>query len=111
MCASIIILRIATQKSNAGSREGTPSRDGADNLSVDSGDILGEKTPPGSPSRRRKYPKLALTPAQQSQQEGGSGSNVPSGIIKTHMGEASEGGFFSDKFYQTFVERCYVNGL
>ena len=79
---------------------------------MDSGDILGNKTPPGSPSRRRKYPNLALTPAQISQQDGGgSGSNVPSSIIKTHIGEAPDGGLFSDKFYQTMVERCYINGL
>lgn len=78
---------------------------------MDSGDILGDKTPPGSPSRRRKYPNLALTPAQRSQQDGGSGSNVPSGILKTYIGDAGEGGFFSDKFYQHIVERCYVNGL
>ena len=109
MIRSILFL-FPLQKSNVGSREGTPSRDG-DNLSVDSGDILGDKTPPGSPSRRRKYPNLALSPAQRSQQEGGSGSNAQSGIIKTHIGEAADGGFFSDKFYQSFVERCYVNGL
>ena len=78
-----------------------------DNLSVDSGDLLDGKTPPGSPSRRRKYPNLALTAAQRSQQEG----NAPSSMIKSSIGEASDGGFFSDKFYQTFVERCYVNGL
>lgn len=93
-----------------GSREGTPSRDG-DNHSLGSGDLLGEKTPPGSPARRRKYPSLALTPAQQLQQEEGSGSNVTIGMIRTHLGEASDGGLFSDKFYQTFVERCYINGL
>lgn len=78
-----------------------------DNLSVDSGDILGDKTPPGSPARRRKYPNLALTPAQRSQQE----ANAPSSMVRSSIGEATDGGFFSDKFYQTFVERCYVNGL
>jgi len=53
------------------SREGTPRpHSEGDNLSVDSGDILGQ-TPPGSPAtqRRRKYPALALTPAQRSQQD------------------------------------------
>ena len=97
------------QKSGLGSREGTPSREG-DNMSVDSGDILGDKSPPASPSRRRKYPNLALTAAQRSQQDGGANAGA-TGLIKTHIGEASDGGFFSDKFHQTFVERCYVNGL
>ncbi len=91
-----------------GSREGTPVRDG-DNISVNSGDILGEKTPPGSPSRRRKYPSLALTAAQRSQQEPDGGS--AGGMIKTHLGEPTDGGFFSVKFYQTPVERCFNNGL
>ena len=93
-----------------GSREGTPSRPGeGDNLSVDSGDILGP-TPPGSPSRRRKYPAMALSPAQRERQEG-SGSNVPSALNKTHLGEAPDGGFFSEKIHRTIHEKSFINGL
>ena len=101
-----------TQRSSAmGSREGTPSRPNeGDNLSIDSGDLLGA-TPPGSPSRsRRKYPAMALSAAQRERQEG-SGSNVPSALNKTHLGEATDGGFFSEKIHRTIHEKCYINGL
>ena len=106
MCVCVFFFFVL-QKSGLGSREGTPIRDG-DNASLDSGDILRDKSPPGSPSRRRKYPSLALTAAQRSQQEPESSS---SGMIKTHLGEPPDGGFFSVKFYQTPVERCFNNGL
>ena len=92
-----------------GSREGTPSRPEGDNLSVDSGDLLAS-TPPGSPSRRRKYPAMALSAAQRERQEG-SGSNVPSAMNRTHLGEAADGGFFSEKIHRTTHEKCYINGL
>ena len=96
------------QKSGlSGSREGTPSRHSeGDTLSIDSGDLLGN-TPPGSPARRRKYPNLAVSPTQRE----GSGSNVQGGLMKTHLGEASDGGFFSEKINRTITEKCYINGL
>lgn len=97
------------KRSGVGSREGTPSRPEGDNLSVDSGDLLAN-TPPGSPSRRRKYPAMALSPAQRERQEG-SGSNVPSAMNRTHLGEAVDGGFFSEKIHRTTHEKCFINGL
>jgi len=87
-----------------GSREGTPSRPDGDSLSIDSGDLLGN-TPPGSPARRRKYPSLALSPAQRSAQEG------PSSMLKSSLGEAPDGGFFSEKIGRTTAEKCFINGL
>lgn len=59
-----------------GSRESTPSRGDGDTLSVDSGDLLAHQghSPPSSPGqRRRKYPNLALSPAQRTQQDTVSG--------------------------------------
>jgi len=101
--------RVSGQKT---SREGTPRpHSEGDNLSVDSGDILGQ-TPPGSPAtqRRRKYPALALTPAQRSQQDQ-SGGAIPTGVIHSHFGEAPDGGFFSEKIHRTIQEKTYINGL
>ena len=104
-----IYTHICTQASATGqkSREGTPSRHEGDNLSVDSGDIL-SSTPPGSPAtqRKRRYPALALSPAQRAQQDPGpiSGSH-------THIGEAADGSFFSEKLYRNIAERCHINGL
>lgn len=95
------------------SRESTPNRYGdGDNLSVDSGDILGN-TPPGSPAtqRKRKYPALALSAVQRAQQEQVSGSSLPVDVIHSHLGEAPDGGFFSEKLQRTSVEKCYINGL
>lgn len=90
----------------SGTREGTPSRHESDNLSVDSGDIL-STTPPGSPAtqRKRRYPALALSPAQRAQQDPGPSRS------HTHMGEAAEGSFFSEKLHRTLAERCHINGL
>ena len=85
------------------SREGTPGRE-VDSLSVDSGDILGT-TPPASPARRRKLPTLAL-PANQRQQ-----SDLTSHAIATHIGEAGDGSFFSEKLHRTMQEKTYINGL
>lgn len=95
---------VRTQPS--GTREGTPSRHESDNLSVDSGDIL-STTPPGSPAtqRKRRYPALALSPAQRAQQDPGPSRS------HTHMGEAAEGSFFSEKLHRTLAERCHINGL
>jgi len=102
------LIHVNLQKSGLGSREGTPARDG-DNISVNSGDILGDgKSPPGSPARKRKYPNMAMGGPQQSQNEPDGGSG---GVIKTNLGEPSDGGFFSVKFYQSPVERCFNNGL
>ncbi len=95
------------------SREGTPSRHSeSDNLSVDSGDLLGHghhSTPPGSPAaqRRRRYPALALSPAQRAQQESG----VPGGLMCTHVGDAGDSSFFSEKIYRSSQEKTYINGL
>lgn len=91
--------------SGAKSRESTP-HEAPDSLSVGSGELLGP-SPPGSPARRRKYPALALSPAQRTQQDGGSGS----GLIHTHLGEPPDGGFFSEKIHRTMNEKTYINGL
>lgn len=92
------------KKSGLGSREGTPSRHDGDNLSIDSGDLLGT-TPPGSPARRRKYPNLALSPGQRSAQEG------VTSMVKSILGEPSDGGFFYEKIHRTINEKCFINGL
>eukprot|EP00731_Ephydatia_muelleri_P027760 Em0019g633a len=79
------------------SRDGTPSR-GDEHNSVDS------VTPPGSPaSKRKKLPTLALT-GQKSMDAG-------PGVLAVYIGEAPDGGFFSEKLQRTMTEKCYINGL
>eukprot|EP00731_Ephydatia_muelleri_P038146 Em0666g2a len=61
-------------------------------------------TPPGSPaSKRKKLPTLALT-GQKSMDAG-------PGVLAVYIGEAPDGGFFSEKLQRTMTEKCYINGL
>ena len=75
------------------SREGTPLE------GIDS------STPPGSPSigRRTKLP-TSIDP------ESGAGMESGATIVRK-IGEAPEGGFFSEKLHRSPIERAFINGL
>ena len=78
----------------------------SDTASVDSGNILDEGVT-DSPRAKKKLPKIALQGATSDEDQ----PNIHSFAAANLVGEAPDGGFFSEKVCRTVHERCYLNGL
>jgi kindlin 2 len=80
----------------------------SDTASIDSGDILGGNPTDSPRTRKKQLPKIALQGATSEETDQ---PNIHSFAAATFLGEAPDGGFFSEKVCRTVQERCYLNGL
>jgi len=67
-------------------------------------------SPPGSPTTTRKVPPKLLSAQVKDDRDAATAINT-SIIAAKYVGDAPDGGFFSDKFIRSAVERAYLNGL
>ena len=81
-------------------RSGTPM---SHSSSVDSAEIL-EGATTDSPRAKKKLPNLVTAGVDTDEQ-------LHSFAAASYLGEATDGGFFSEKLCRTVQERTYLNGL